>query len=296
MKRALALVLSVLWLSTATAFERPTWCDNDKKKSSAESTVCGDEALAVRFLELDKRWDAYKDSQADERVKSGRAYLKSWNKGFFQPCNDNKACNNAAVEVALNAAFFNESCKVQVPTSEPDTVDNVESESKPLPKRQTSLSMVAPQPELKQPHHSQGLSMVANTAPTPPKEEKPAATSGSGVLDVPKIAGQSKDTVKQLLGEPKECNPNKYGEKCDYQPMSAEIVFIDGKADWMTVNELESADYDKSTLTLMGLEPSEPDFSNENVMKWKNKQGLLEVSLFPQGKKVFYAYIKAKTQ
>ncbi|WP_020560490.1 hypothetical protein [Thiofilum flexile] len=386
MKRAIVVLLGLMYAGMAAAVERPVWCDN-VRQSPSEATVCGDEVLATRFLELDKRWDAYKATQAEDLVKVGTAYFTRWNREFFQPCKDNKACSNVAIEMALNASFFNESCKkaeefkpkpvtkaeefkpepvtkaeefkpdplakaeefkpepvtkaeefkpepiakaeefkfdplVKPEDFKPEPVTKTEEfkpepvtktdEFKPEPvtkaeeekpdsagkapesvvERQKALSTIDPPAAvLKQPESGKVQSKFAPTPAETIKDKKAPA------LDIPQIVLSSKADVDRLLGTASHCEKVKYGNKCYYQPMSTEIVFIDGKADWITVNNLESAVYDKSALKLMGLEPMEPDISNESVIAWKNKQGLLEVLLFPaSANKVFYAFIKAKTR
>jgi len=115
-------------------------------------------------------------------------------------------------------------------------------------------------------------------------------------IDIPKIAGKSQSVVEKLLGKPTYCEKSKYGVKCYYSQGDTEIIFIKGKADWITVNEMGDAKYNKKSLALLGLPVKNPSFSNKHVMRWNNLQGLHEVYLFPAGNKIFYAYIKVKTK
>ena len=59
----------------------------------------------------------------------------------------------------------------------------------------------------------------------------------SGVLfDIPKLAGKTEAEVEALLGEPVFCAKSESDLNCSFQEDEIEIVFIDGKADWITVN------------------------------------------------------------
>ncbi len=117
----------------------------------------------------------------------------------------------------------------------------------------------------------------------------------TAVVNVPEIAGKAEEQVAAALGEPTSCEDTKQGKKCFYQPGDTEVVFISGKADWITVNALDSAPYSEDALPLLGLEKSSASFSNDFVMRWSGVPGLLEVSIFPAQDHVDYAYIKTKT-
>ncbi|MHB1183682.1 MAG: hypothetical protein ACYC4A_03135 [Desulfobulbia bacterium] len=127
------------------------------------------------------------------------------------------------------------------------------------------------------------------SAPTPPE---PKITA---VVDVPSIAGKAEEQVAVALGEPNSCENIKQGKKCFYQPGDTEVVFISGKADWITINALDSAPYSAEALPLLGLEKASASFSNDFVMRWSGVPGLLEVSIFPAQGHVDYAYIKTAT-
>ncbi|MDO9167924.1 MAG: hypothetical protein Q7U18_02340 [Methylobacter sp.] len=59
----------------------------------------------------------------------------------------------------------------------------------------------------------------------------------AGVLfDIPKLAGKTQAEVEVLLGEPVFCAKSESALNCSFQEDEIEIVFIDGKADWITVN------------------------------------------------------------
>ncbi len=59
----------------------------------------------------------------------------------------------------------------------------------------------------------------------------------AGVLfDIPKLAGKTQAEVEALLGEAVFCSKAESALNCSFQEDEIEIVFIDQKADWITVN------------------------------------------------------------
>jgi hypothetical protein len=143
------------------------------------------------------------------------------------------------------------------------------------------------------------------TAPVPVAESVPAAqataiptpapTPAAAIVDVPKIAGKTQKEVATILGEPTTCETVKQGKKCFFKPGETEIVFISGKADWITVEALDTAPYSDEALPLLGLEKVTAVLSNESTIRWATIPGLLEVSIFPAQSGVDYAYIKTST-
>lgn len=69
--------------------------------------------------------------------------------------------------------------------------------------------------------------------------------AAAGVLfNIPKIAGKTQLEVEALLGEPVFCAESESSRNCTFQENEIEIVFIDGKADWITVyGEFRSPSY-----------------------------------------------------
>ena len=123
----------------------------------------------------------------------------------------------------------------------------------------------------------------------------PAPTPAAPIVDVTKIAGKTQKEVATVLGEPTSCEAVKQGKKCFFKPGETEIVFISGKADWITVEALDTAPYSEEALPLLGLEKVSAVLSNENTMRWETIPGLIEVSIFPAQSGVDYAYIKIST-
>lgn len=62
-----------------------------------------------------------------------------------------------------------------------------------------------------------------------------AASSVAALIDIPKIAGKSQAEVEALLGEAVFCAKSDEAVNCSFLENEIEIVFIDGKADWITV-------------------------------------------------------------
>jgi hypothetical protein len=82
------------------------------------------------------------------------------------------------------------------------------------------------------------------------------------IVDVLKIAGKSESEVASYLGASKSCGKSKYGNKCEYTKGETEVVFINGKADWITVEGIDSVPFSKSALTVLGLKEANPSFKN----------------------------------
>lgn len=123
-----------------------------------------------------------------------------------------------------------------------------------------------------------------------------SALASELVIDIHVIAGKSKQEVASALGKPSSCTASKYGSKYSYDKGQTEIVFIGGKADWITVEALDGISYDPAAITAFGLKATTPTFNNQFTVRWERVQGLREVSIFPIGAKVDYAYIKVVTE
>ncbi|WP_345848454.1 hypothetical protein [Shewanella algae] len=116
-----------------------------------------------------------------------------------------------------------------------------------------------------------------------------------GVIDIMSIAGKSKEEVSSLIGQPTSCGSSKYGEKCQFKMAETEVVFIKGKADWITVEGMDHIPFSKEALKEIGLETSKPTFKNGFTKRWEPYKGFKSVSLFKGGNNCDYAYIKVFT-
>ena len=118
----------------------------------------------------------------------------------------------------------------------------------------------------------------------------------STLIDVVKIAGKSQDQVAEILGKATSCSKGKYGQKCSYSVAETEIVFINGKADWITVEGIDNVPFSNDALKSIGLTPTIPNFKNNFTLRWLSIQGLGEVTIFKGATNSDYAYIKAFTK
>ena len=134
----------------------------------------------------------------------------------------------------------------------------------------------------------------------------PLATTSSAlakVLELKKIAGKSPAEVTKILGKPSStknvrpsgtgCNPC---PKMTYQKDRIEVIFINGKADWITVNELSAFAFAPSILTQFGLPSLKPSASNSSTISWDSIPGFSSVALFGFDGKADYLYVKVKTK
>lgn len=122
-------------------------------------------------------------------------------------------------------------------------------------------------------------------------------------VDLASIAGKTQNEVSKVLGSPidnemtRENGSTKYGPKKFYRDESVEIVFIDGKADWITIYPKEKVHFSVEALTALGLEVRGSDFRNDNEIRWGKHVKYHEISAFGgQNDSVWYYYIKVKTE
>lgn len=118
----------------------------------------------------------------------------------------------------------------------------------------------------------------------------------SALIDVTKVVGKNKDQLAEILGKETSCSKNKYGEKCSYTVAETEIVFINGKADWITVEGIDNVPFNNDALKSIGITPTTPSFKSNFTLRWSSIQGLNEVSIFKGATNSDYAYIKAFTK
>jgi hypothetical protein len=123
-----------------------------------------------------------------------------------------------------------------------------------------------------------------------------SAFAAGPVIDVPAIVGKSKSAVSSLIGQPSSCSSTKYGEKCLFPKGETEIVFIKGKADWITVEAIDNVPFNQAALNSIGLKSTKPTFKNDFTLRWSGISGLYEVSIFKGVNNCDYAYIKGFTK
>lgn len=137
--------------------------------------------------------------------------------------------------------------------------------------------------------------VVTNNAPI---------VKANDILPIKQIAGQSRKQVEQVLGKgafASNWKDSRAGCKaCPkylYRKDSVEVIYIGGKADRITVNGLAGYQFAPAVSQGLGLSPEQPGFSNSDVMRWYNYEGLREVMAFNDGQgKVNYMLIKTKAE
>lgn len=116
------------------------------------------------------------------------------------------------------------------------------------------------------------------------------------VVDIPKIAGKEPAAVEKILGKPTEGEKTKHGKTLVYQKGKVEIIYIKGKADWITVSNLKDVTFDETATKALGIEASKPTFKGPMVIRWEPAGKLASVAVFELDGKVDYAYIKVATK
>jgi len=121
-----------------------------------------------------------------------------------------------------------------------------------------------------------------------------AAGDAAALLDVRSIAGKDKAAVRATLGEARRCEVAEHSERCRYG--LAEITYIQGKADWITVSlDSETWPLQPQSLTALGLPVREPDEVTEHENIWRDLAGYREVRLVGSEQGAMYARIKVAT-
>lgn len=115
------------------------------------------------------------------------------------------------------------------------------------------------------------------------------------ILDILTIIGKNQGQIQQIIGSPINCANTKFGVKCSYNSVVSEIIFIQDKADWITVDKLKGIPFDRTAPRMLGLNLQEPTFENEYMMRWSSALGLKEVQLFKGANNSDYVYIKSYT-
>lgn len=102
------------------------------------------------------------------------------------------------------------------------------------------------------------------------------APSG-GPLDVRPLAGQPEAGIQVFLGEPIACEDAGDRRTCRHARASAEVVYINGMADWIRIGDLGDAPFEAASLTRLGIGPAEPVSSDAKSIRWQDVNGFREV-------------------
>ena len=115
-----------------------------------------------------------------------------------------------------------------------------------------------------------------------------AATETALIIDIKEIAGKSLAEVEQVLSK-SEAQETVTGYPCKnidctrnhFQNGKYEIIFREGVANRITINNTPDLSSTESAITALGLPNSNATFANPNtVMRWNNVAGLDEVAFF----------------
>lgn len=106
------------------------------------------------------------------------------------------------------------------------------------------------------------------------------------------FAGKRRDEAEAVVGKPYDCEQSLYSERCRY-PQGVEIVYIDGRADWITV----SLGYGRhplaaETLQQLGIPAAPPQQADAHRLRWNQLPGLRELELVGDDNGAMYARIK----
>lgn len=116
------------------------------------------------------------------------------------------------------------------------------------------------------------------------------------------LAGKTAAEVAAGIGQPMAQEKTKYGPKMTYilgSGATVEIVYIGGKADWITMTPRpgKRIPFAPQAITGIGLAEAKPTSRELDVIRWEHIQGLRKVSVHRGGDgTVWYFYIKAKTE
>jgi hypothetical protein len=119
--------------------------------------------------------------------------------------------------------------------------------------------------------------------------------SDAPLFRIADIAGRSEAEVAARLGPPWDCEASRYSRRCRYAPGATEIVYIDGRADWLTVRALGEAALDDEVLKRIGLLPKPAGTVVEDERVWSDLAGLREVRAVGHGGRAEFLRIKVKS-
>lgn len=112
------------------------------------------------------------------------------------------------------------------------------------------------------------------------------------------VPNRSPEEVAAILGTPTSREETQVSGKSvprhTYLQGMVEVVFVDGKAEWITVFPAQEISlwYSPRALRALGFPDWRPTFHNQHVIRWEHASGIRQVSVFPgQQGLVDYFYI-----
>ena len=130
----------------------------------------------------------------------------------------------------------------------------------------------------------------------PPESQAPVSV----IVDVPQIAGKSEAEVAQILGEPTERSTTKNDGNTYpdlfYRNGQVEIVYVDGKAEWISVMNLDHLPFSPEALPALGItDAGPPSQASRGSIVWDDHTypAFRGMHLFPrQGDRLDHAYFQ----
>ena len=146
----------------------------------------------------------------------------------------------------------------------------------------------------------------SNAAAADSKKTESPASDIKPVVNISTLIGKTLAESESVLGKAdnvEKVSPGKTPckenpcDKASFQSGKYEIVFIDGKADWITINQVSAYDLNNDAIALLGLPKSDPATSNTTMLRWENVEGIKEIRFFNNGSnKIDYIYVMANTK
>ena len=125
---------------------------------------------------------------------------------------------------------------------------------------------------------------------------------------LPRILLKSQKEVSAVLGKPERCSKVKWGDECFYRNSQVEIIYIKGKADWITYNDPPGVGFYPVALTYLGVKcPMDLDKISfgGGLYTWNGTCPGLHTAVLvtgagqapsdPDNRRLGYVYIKAVT-
>ncbi len=106
------------------------------------------------------------------------------------------------------------------------------------------------------------------------------------------FAGKPRAEAEQALGASQACQVALHSTRCNYANR-VEVVYIDGRADWITVSfPYGRYALEPQSLGLLGLPVSEPQAGDENQMSWTTIKGVRSLQMVGDDNGALFARIK----
>ncbi len=112
---------------------------------------------------------------------------------------------------------------------------------------------------------------------------------------MPELAGKPEQHIRQLLGDPLSCKPTYQGTACSYEEGNTEIIYIDGRADWITFTGIENAPFTAAALGHVGLTATPPLARTPTRLLWLQHQGMEAITIHGEGDVARMIQIRAYT-